>query len=67
MERPKQAPEAALSFRPLSGEQMVALRDKTRQVATTGKLELFKTSNIFDGTARTRSGWVRAMTSSSGF
>jgi len=52
IERLNQALEAARSFRPLSAEQMAGLRDKTRQVALTGKLELFKTSNIFDGTAK---------------
>ena len=52
MERLDQAFEAARTFKPLSGAQMTALRDKTKQVAMTGKLEKFKTSNIFDGTAR---------------
>ena len=52
MERLNQAFEAARTFKPLSGAQMAALRDKTKQVAMTGKLEKFKTSNIFDGTAR---------------
>src|SRR3954453_6123475 len=52
MERLDQASEAARTFKPLSGAQMAALRDKTKQVAMTGKLEKFKTSNIFDGTAR---------------
>jgi aryl-alcohol dehydrogenase-like predicted oxidoreductase len=52
MERLDQAFEAARTFKPLSGAQMAALRDKTKQVAMTGKLEKFKTSNIFDGTAR---------------
>ena len=52
MERLNQALEAARSFKPLSGEQMTALRDKTRTVALTGKLELFKTSTVFDGTAK---------------
>jgi aryl-alcohol dehydrogenase-like predicted oxidoreductase len=52
MERLNQALEAARSFKPLSGEQMATLRDKTRQVAMTGKLELFKTSTVFDGTAK---------------
>jgi aryl-alcohol dehydrogenase-like predicted oxidoreductase len=52
MERLDQAFEAAHTFKPLSGAQMAALRDKTKQVAMTGKLEKFKTSNIFDGTAR---------------
>jgi hypothetical protein len=52
MERLNQALEAGRSFKPLSSEQMAALRNKTRKVAMTGKLELFKTSNIFDGTAK---------------
>lgn len=52
MERLDQAFEAARTFKSLSGAQMTALRDKTKQVAMTGKLEKFKTSNIFDGTAR---------------
>ena len=52
MERLDQAFEAARTFKPLNGAQMTALRDKTKQVAMTGKLEKFKTSNIFDGTAR---------------
>src|SRR3954447_11462280 len=52
MERLDQAFEAVRTFKPLSGAQMTALRDKTKQVAMTGKLEKFKTSNIFDGTAR---------------
>jgi aryl-alcohol dehydrogenase-like predicted oxidoreductase len=52
MERLNQALEAGRSFKPLSSEQIAAQRNKTRQVAMTGKLELFKTSNIFDGTAK---------------
>jgi aryl-alcohol dehydrogenase-like predicted oxidoreductase len=52
MDRLNQALEAGRTFKPLSDEQMTALRDKTREVAITGKLELFKTSNVFDGTAK---------------
>jgi aryl-alcohol dehydrogenase-like predicted oxidoreductase len=52
MERLEQALEAARTFKPLNQTQMAALLDKTRQVAMTGRLELFKTSNVFDGTAR---------------
>jgi aryl-alcohol dehydrogenase-like predicted oxidoreductase len=52
MERLDQALQAARTFKPLSHSQMAALRDKTRQVAMTGKLELFKTSTVFDGTAQ---------------
>jgi aryl-alcohol dehydrogenase-like predicted oxidoreductase len=52
MERLDQAFEAARTFKPLSGVQMAALRDKTKQVAMTGKVEKFNTPNIFDGTTR---------------
>jgi len=52
MERLEQALEAARTFRPLTETQLVTLRAKTRQVAMTGKLERFKTSNVFDGTAK---------------
>ena len=52
MERLEQALEAARTFKPLTGAQMAALRGKTREVAMTGRLEKFKTSNIFDGTAK---------------
>jgi len=52
MDRLEQALEAARTFKPLTEPQMNALRAKTRQVALTGKLELFKTSNVFDGTAQ---------------
>jgi aryl-alcohol dehydrogenase-like predicted oxidoreductase len=52
MERLDQALEAARTFKPLSKTQMAALLDKTREIAMTGRLERFKTSNIFDGTAR---------------
>jgi aryl-alcohol dehydrogenase-like predicted oxidoreductase len=52
MERLEQALEAMRTFKPLTGMQMAALRAKTREVAMTGRLEKFKTSNIFDGTAK---------------
>jgi aryl-alcohol dehydrogenase-like predicted oxidoreductase len=52
MDRLEQALEAARTFKPLNQTQMTALLDKTKQVAMTGRLELFKTSNVFDGTAR---------------
>ncbi len=52
MERLEQALEAARTFKPLTEAQLGALRAKTKQVAMTGRLERFKTSNIFDGTAR---------------
>jgi aryl-alcohol dehydrogenase-like predicted oxidoreductase len=52
MERLDQALEAARTFKPLTETQLSALRAKTRQVALTGRLERFKTSNVFDGTAQ---------------
>jgi aryl-alcohol dehydrogenase-like predicted oxidoreductase len=51
MERLEQALEAARTFKPLTQAQLSALRAKTKQVALTGRLERFKTSNVFDGTA----------------
>jgi predicted aldo/keto reductase-like oxidoreductase len=51
MERLDQAFEAARTFKPMSREQVSALVAKTREAALTGKFELFKTSNRFDGTA----------------
>jgi aryl-alcohol dehydrogenase-like predicted oxidoreductase len=50
--RLEQALEAARTFQPLTAEQLAALRAKTRQVAMSGRLERFKTSNTFDGTAK---------------
>ena len=52
MERLDQALEAARTFKPLTAAQLSALREKTKQAAMTGRLERFKTSNVFDGTAR---------------
>ena len=52
MDRLEQALEAARTFQPLTEAQLDALRAKTKQVAMTGRLERFKTSNVFDGTAR---------------
>jgi aryl-alcohol dehydrogenase-like predicted oxidoreductase len=51
MERLEQALEAARTFQPLTEAQLSALRAKTKAVAETGRLERFKTSNTFDGTA----------------
>jgi aryl-alcohol dehydrogenase-like predicted oxidoreductase len=52
MERLEQALEAARTFKPLTEAQLGALRAKTKQVAVTGRLERFKTSDVFDGTAK---------------
>ena len=46
-----QAIAVARAFRPLNDAEMNALRAKTRDAATTGQWELFKTSTIFDATA----------------
>lgn len=52
MERLEQALEAARTFKPMTKAQMAALTDKTREAALTGRLEKFKTTTIFDGTAQ---------------
>ncbi len=46
-----QACEAAKTFKPMTQTQMAALLGQTREAAMTGKFELFKTSQHFDGTA----------------
>jgi aryl-alcohol dehydrogenase-like predicted oxidoreductase len=51
MERLHQALEAARTFKPLSETELSALLSKTREAALTGKLEPFKTTAQFDGTA----------------
>jgi aryl-alcohol dehydrogenase-like predicted oxidoreductase len=57
MERLDQAFEAVRTFKPMSEEAKASLLAKTRQAAMTGKFELFKTSNEFDGTAHNPS-WM---------
>lgn len=47
-----QACEAARSFRPLSAGEVSALLAKTSEAAAAGEFEPFKTSSIFDGTAK---------------
>jgi aryl-alcohol dehydrogenase-like predicted oxidoreductase len=51
MEILDQALEAARTFKPLSESQVASLLARTKDAAATGKFELFKTSNHFDGTA----------------
>jgi aryl-alcohol dehydrogenase-like predicted oxidoreductase len=46
-----QALMAAKTFKPLSETQLTALLAKTKDAASEGRYELFKTSNHFDGTA----------------
>jgi aryl-alcohol dehydrogenase-like predicted oxidoreductase len=47
-----QAFEAAKTFQPMDRAQMATLLNKTREVAMSGKYELFKTTSHFDGTAK---------------
>jgi predicted aldo/keto reductase-like oxidoreductase len=47
-----QAFEAAKTFQPMNREQVAQLLAKTKEVAITGKYELFKTSSHFDSTAK---------------
>jgi aryl-alcohol dehydrogenase-like predicted oxidoreductase len=47
-----QAFEAASTFRGMSNAQVSALLMRTAQAAAEGQFELFKTSSIFDATAR---------------
>jgi aryl-alcohol dehydrogenase-like predicted oxidoreductase len=45
-----QAFEAARTFKPLTEAQVIAILDKTRSAAVTGKFERFKTTITYDGT-----------------
>jgi aryl-alcohol dehydrogenase-like predicted oxidoreductase len=47
----EQALIAVKTFKPLTQEQVTALLDRTRDAATDGRFELFKTTPHFDGTA----------------
>jgi ABC-type branched-subunit amino acid transport system substrate-binding protein len=47
----EQALHAARTFAPLSKEAIAKLLARTADAAATGKYELFKTSNRYDGTA----------------
>ena len=51
MENLEQALTAARTFKPMSGEQVKALLNRTAQPAAHGEYELFKTTSIYDGTA----------------
>ena len=52
MARLEQALEAARTFKPLSESQLSEMLAKTRSAALTGRLEPFKTTSQFDGTAQ---------------
>jgi aryl-alcohol dehydrogenase-like predicted oxidoreductase len=47
-----QAFEAARTFKPLTEAEVIAILDKTREAAMTGKFERFKTSTHYDGTIK---------------
>jgi aryl-alcohol dehydrogenase-like predicted oxidoreductase len=47
-----QAFEAARTFQPLTEAEVIAILDKTRSAAMTGKFERFKTSITYDGTIK---------------
>ena len=47
-----QAFEAARSFKPMTEAEVIAILDKTREVAATGKFERFKTTTTYDGTIK---------------
>jgi hypothetical protein len=51
LDRLEQAFAAVKSFKPLTDAQMTSLLARTKDAATTGKFELFKTGTMFDGTA----------------
>jgi aryl-alcohol dehydrogenase-like predicted oxidoreductase len=48
----KQALKVAGSFKPLTRQQVARLRAKSAAVAANGEYELFKTTSIFDSTAK---------------
>ncbi len=47
-----QAFEAARTFKPMNESEVASILDKTREAAANGHFELFKTTQIFDGTAQ---------------
>jgi predicted aldo/keto reductase-like oxidoreductase len=51
MERLDQAFRAMKTFKPMTEAQVIALTDKTKAATLSGKIERFKTSVDFDGTA----------------
>jgi hypothetical protein len=48
----EQALQAALTFKPLPAAEKTALLARTQSVGASGKIEKFKTSEMFDGTAK---------------
>jgi len=51
MENLQQALTAARTFKPMSEAELTGLLSKTKQAASRGEYELFKTTSIYDGTA----------------
>jgi uncharacterized protein len=51
MENLEQALSVAQNFKPMTREQKLAVLEKTAPAAADGKIEAYKTSQIFDGTA----------------
>jgi len=47
-----QALQVAANFKPLSSQQIAAIFEKTGKAASQGEYELFKTSGLFDSTAK---------------
>ena len=52
MEILDQACEAVRTFRPMTEEEVRSILSKTAEAAACGDFEPFKTTSIFDGTAR---------------
>jgi hypothetical protein len=52
MDNLEQALEAARGFRPMGQAEVQALLARTAKAASKGEFKLFKTSSIFDATAR---------------
>ena len=52
MERLTQALELVRDFRPMAQSEADALLARTKEAASAGKYELFKTTGVFDGTAQ---------------
>jgi len=51
MDNLEQALSAARTFKPMTDEQVANLLGKTKNAASRGEFELFKTTSIYDGTA----------------
>ena len=52
MEDLEQALTAARTFKPMTGEEVTSLLSRTAEAASRGEYELFKTTSVYDGTAK---------------